>query len=309
MNTPDSRKPDVFATFACLGTLLFWSVGPIFIKLLTDYIDLWMQNLLRYSAACIFWLPMLLFYIRTNRIEHTVWRKAIRPAAANIIMQSLWAAAFYYINPAFMILLIKSSIIWIAGFSLIFFPDERPLVKSKRFWCGMALSVIGVVGVMLYKEDFATSKTLTGIALALAAAFGWAVYTITAKIAFKDIDSRIGFSVISIYTVAGLFVLAMIFGKPGECLKMGARPWAYVVISGMLAMALSHVLYYAAMKRIGATIPSLVLLSTPFTVLASSSVIFGESLSAFQWFFGMVLLAGSALALWAQEHVKRVPRV
>lgn len=306
MNAPNTRKPDAFASFACLGTLLFWSVGPIFIKLLTGYIDLWTQNLLRYSAACIFWLPMLLFFIRTNRIEHKVWRKAIRPAVANIIMQSLWAAAFYYINPAFMILLIKSSIIWIAGFSLIFFPDERPLVKSKRFWSGMALSVVGVVGVMLYKEDFTTSKTLTGIVITLAAAFGWAVYTITAKIAFKDIDSRIGFSVTSIYTVAGLFVLAMIFGEPGESLNMGIKPWAYVVISGMLAMACSHVLYYAAMKRIGATIPSLVLLSTPFTVLASSSVIFGESLNAFQWLFGMVLLAGSALALWAQGHVKRV---
>lgn len=303
MNAVSIRKIDTQATFACIGTLLCWSVGPIFIKLLTGHLDLWTQNLLRYSAACLFWLPMLLFAVKTKRLDNSVWRKAVRPAAVNIVMQSLWAAAFYYINPAFMVLLTKSSVIWIAGFSLVFFPDERALVKSKRFWSGMVLCVIGIVGVTLSREDFDVSKTITGIAIALAAALGWAAYTITVKIAFKDIDSRSGFSVISIYTVAGLLVLALVFGEPGDCTKMGATPWAYVIISGLTAIAFSHVLYYAAMKRIGATIPSLVLLSSPFTVLAISSAVFGESLNAPQWLFGMALLAGSALALWAQQHV------
>jgi len=131
------------------------------------------------------------------------------------------------------------------------------------------------------------------------------MYTITAKIAFKDIDSRKGFSVISIYTVAGLFVLALIFGKPGVSITMGLKPWAYVVISALTAIAISHVLYYVAIKRIGATIPSLVLLVTPFTVLAGSYMVFGESLTGFQWLFGIVLLTGSGIAIWAQQHLNK----
>jgi drug/metabolite transporter (DMT)-like permease len=62
-------------------------------------------------------------------------------------------------------------------------------------------------------------------------------------------------------------------------------------------------LYYSAIKRIGATIPSLVLLATPFIVLAASSVIFGERLSGSQIVFGLVLLAGAALAIWTQQHL------
>ena len=299
------RKVDVSATFACIGALSFWASGPIFIKYLTGYLDSWTQNLLRYSVACLFWLPFLLFSVRAKRLDTRVWRRSVVPAAANVVMQSLFACAYYYIGPAFMALLMKSSIIGIAGFSLIFFPKERTLVKSKRFWSGLVLSVVGVAGVLYYKEDFAATRTLTGIIIALMTAFMWAVYTISAKIAFKDIDSRHGFSVLSIYTVGGLFVLAFLFGRVDDCVKMGLWQWACVVISGATSIALSHTLYYAAMRRIGATIPGLVMLAQPFIVLAISYVVFRESLNIFQLLFGLVLLAGSGLAIWAQEHLKR----
>jgi drug/metabolite transporter (DMT)-like permease len=298
-------KVDFSATFACVGALTFWSLGPIFIKYLTGYLDSWTQNLLRYSVACLVWLPFLIFSIKTKRLDTRVWRRAVPPAVANVIMQSLFAYAFYYIGPAFMVLLTKSSIIWITSFSLIFFPEERTLVKSKRFWSGLALSAMGVIGVLYYKEDFAAAGTLTGIVIALAMAFMWAVYIVSARIAFKDIDSRHCFSVISIYTVGGLFLLALLFGQIGDCVKMGAWQWACVVISGATAIALSHTLYYAAMRRIGATIPALVMLAQPFIVLAISYVVFRESLNVFQLLFGVVLLAGSGLAIWAQEHLKR----
>ena len=299
------RKVDLSATFACIGAVSFWSFGPIFIKYLTGYLDSWTQNLLRYSVACLVWLPFLVFSIKKGHLNVRVWRRAVVPGVANIIMQSLFACAFYYIGPAFMVLLAKSSLIWIASFSLIFFAEERALVKSKRFWSGLGLSIMGVIGVMCFKEDFTAAGTLTGIVLTLAMGFMWGVYIISVRIAFRDIDSRHGFSVISIYTVAGLFVLGLLFGQLGDCVKMGAWQWFCVVISGATAIALSHTLYYAAMRRIGATIPALVMLTQPFFVLAISRLVFKESLSIFQLLFGVILLTGSGLAIWAQEHLKR----
>ena len=300
-----TQRVNVSATFACLGALTFWSLGPIFIKYLTGYVDSWTQNLLRYSVACLFWLPFLVLSIKTKRLDHRVWRRALIPGIANILMQSLWAAAFYYIGPAFMVLQTKTNIIWIAGFSFIFFSDERALVRSKRFWIGLTLSVVGLIGVMYHEVDLAEAGIITGIILAQAAAFMWGVYTISIKIAFRDIDSRSGFSVISIYTVAGLAVSALLFGKVETAAQMGSWQWACVIISGVTAIALAHTLYYAAIRRIGATIPALVILAQPFTVLAISYVVFGESMNIFQLLFGVVLLIGSALAIWAQQHLKR----
>jgi len=298
------HKVDITATFACLGALCFWSLGPIFIKYLTGYVDSWTQNMLRYSIACLFWLPFLVLSLKAKRLNHRVWRRAIVPAAANILMQSLWAAAFYYIGPAFMVLQTKTNIIWIAGFSLIFFSDERALVKSKSFWLGLTLSIVGLIGVMYHKVDLSETRIITGIFVAQASAFMWGIYTISVKIAFRDIDSRSGFSVISIYTVAGLAVAALLFGKIDRAAQMGAWQWACVVISGVTAIALAHTLYYAAIRRIGATIPAMVILAQPFIVLAISYVVFGESMNIFQLFFGIVLLIGSALAIFAQQHLK-----
>lgn len=263
--------------------------------------------MLRYLMACLFWLPFLIFAFKKKRIDKSVWRRALLPAVSNIAMQSLWAAGFYYIDPAFFVLLTKFSIIWVAAFSIIFFVDERPLLKSNRFWLGIALSVIGVIGVLVFKEDFATTKTVTGVVIALVTSVMWALYVISVKIALKDVDSRVGFSITSTYTFIGLCLLALIFGRPTDCFEMSAWPWACVIISGITAIGLGHVLYYFAIKRIGATIPALVILSQPFIVFAISNVLFGEFLSGFQWFFGVVLLAGSALGIWAQQHLKPGP--
>jgi drug/metabolite transporter (DMT)-like permease len=260
--------------------------------------------MLRYLVACLFWLPFLFFALRTNKLNRQIWRKAVVPAAANLIMQSFYAGAFYYIGPAFMVLLIKTNVIWVAGFSLIFLPEERPLARSKRFWFGMILSATGVLGVIYFKEDFTTLRTITGVALALAMAFMWGIYTISIRIAFRDINSLHGFSVISIYMVAGLFVLMLLFGNPGDCLCIGPLQWLCIVVSGILCIALAHVLYYAAIRRVGATIPALVILAQPFFVLAISYFVYGESLNLLQLIFGVILLIGSALAIWSQQHLK-----
>lgn len=301
----EDSKFDFPGTLAALGALFCWSTGPIIIKYLSGHLDSWTQNFLRYSVACLFWLPFLLFSIKTRRLDKRVWRRAILPAAANIVMQSFFARAFYYIGPAFMVLLAKSSLIWIAGFSLFFFPQERALVKSRLFWTGLGLSLMGVVGVGCFKEGLTATSTLTGIVLTLVMAFMWAVYILSAKIAFKDIDSRQGFSVLTIYTVVGLSLLAFRFGELEACVQMEPKQWAIVAGSGITSIAFAHVLYYTAMRRIGATIPALIVLVQPFIIFAISRIVFNESLNIYQILFGAILLLGSALAIWAQQHLKR----
>ncbi len=306
----DSTKTqhiDMTATAACLGALACWSLGPIFIKYLTGYLDSWAQNALRYLVACLFWLPFLVHAMVRGRFVARTWRRAVLPAIANIAMQSFWAAGFYYLDPAFLTLLSKTSVLWIAGFSLMVFPDERPLARSPRFWLGSLLSITGVSGVLYFHEDFAATGTLIGIAIALVQAFMWGVYTISVKVALQGLDVRYGFAVISIYTTAGLSLGAILFDTPGQVRELDLGGWAAVVISAVTAIALGHVFFYMAIQRIGATIPMLVILAQPFAVFSISSVIFHERLSGIQLLFGMVLLLGSALSIWAQQHLRGVP--
>jgi drug/metabolite transporter (DMT)-like permease len=298
---------DAVATTACLAALGCWTLGPIFIKYLTGALDSWTQNALRYLVACLFWLPFLVGTIAGGGVDKTTWRRAIPPALANVAMQSLWAAGFYYLNPAFMTLLSKTSVVWVAAFSLLVFPDERPLVRSPRFWLGFLLSLTGVFGVLYFSGGLASPSRLLGIAIALTQAFTWGVYTISVRICVRGIDSRISFSVISIYTMAGLWTCAWLFGRPAQALGLSLGGWTAVVVSAVLAIALGHVFYYTAIQRIGATIPMLVILAQPFAVFGLSSVVFHERLNGMQLLSGVVLLLGSASSIWAQQHLHARP--
>ncbi|MBN1818421.1 MAG: DMT family transporter [Sedimentisphaerales bacterium] len=303
MDAPATRKIDPAATSAILVAIACWAGAPIFIKLLTAEVDSWTQNVLRYGTACLFWLPFLFYAMRTGRFQKRIWWLALLPSVPNIILQAFWAAAFYHVDPAFMDLMVKSSVIWIAAFSLIFFEQERALLRSKRFWSGMLLSMVGVGGVILYHPEFKTPDTTIGTGMALAAAFGWAIYAITVKITFKNVDSRVGFSVISLYTTLGLAALAWLFGDMSVALNLSAKVWTWVIVSAITGIALSHVLYYAAIKRIGATIPSLALLATPIFVYALSYLVLGETLSLRQGLFGLILLFGAGVSIWSQQHL------
>lgn len=289
------------AAISCIGTLICWSSAPLFIKYLTGYLDLWTQNLLRYAAACLFWLPFLFVAAKKGQLPKAVWKRALLPSIPNILMQTLWAAAFYYIDPGFASLLSTTAFLWAIVLSVIFFADERQHLSSRLFRLSVILSLVGLMGVMFFHPAFTHSYTIIGIAIIMLYGLIWGLYAVAVKVAFRGIDSRTGFSVVSIYTVVALFILTMFMGQPSKCLEMPFSGWNAVVISGVTGIALGHVFYYISLRRLGATTPSLVQLAQPFIVVVISYFLFSEKLSVPQLVFGVVLVAGSALAILAKK--------
>jgi drug/metabolite transporter (DMT)-like permease len=290
------------AAAACAGFVLCWTVGPIFIKQLSDVLDVWTQNAARYGVACLFWLPFLLLYGRQG-LTLPLLKKAIVPAAFNIVMQTCWAGAFYYADPAFAVLLSRSSILWVSLFSLLFFADERPLAKSKLFWAGSAAAVVGLAGVILCSPDLNLSGTWMGVAIALCSSVTWAGYALSVKVVFREVDSKLSFSIITVYTVIGLTTLAFLLGEPTALAELSPKNMVILVVSAVTAIAIAHVFFYSAVRRIGATIPSMINLLTPFCVLLLSRVVFDEQLTAGQWIFGLLLVLGIALAANARRKM------
>ena len=301
MNKTSPKYFVSLAAFSCIGTLICWSSAPLFIKYLTVYLDLWTQNLLRYIAACLFWLPFLIASLRAGRVPKRVWIRALLPFIPNIIMQNMWAAAFYYINPGFASLLSTTAFLWVIILSVIFFADERRLLKSWQFGLSIFLSVVGVTGLMVFHPVFLQSYTLLGTLIILLYGLIWGLYAVAVKVSFRGIDSRIGFSVVSIYTVIALFILILFKGNPAKCLEMPFSGWFSTIVSGITGIAMGHVFYYISIRRLGSTIPSLVQLAQPFIVVIISYFIFGETFSMLQWVFGFVLVAGSAMAITAEK--------
>jgi len=290
-------------SLACFGALVFWSIGPILIKYLADYLDCWTQNALRYNTATLFLLPVLVFSMRRGTFDRRIWRMAVVPSIANVIMQGFWGAMFYYLNPAFAVLLSKTHVLWIAALSMMILPEERPLLRSPRFWLGLILALAGVAGVLYHSPDFAVAGSARGIVFALAGAIFWAGYAVSVRVYLKDINVLSSFPVVSLYSGVGLAIAALCFGDVGQCLNLSLRLWGILVLSSILGIAFGHLCFYVAVRRLGATIPALVILVQPFSILLMSILIFDETLSLTQGLFGVILILGAASAIWAEKDL------
>ena len=145
--------------------------------------------------------------------------------------------------------------------------------------------------------------TTIGVVLTLACALSWGAYTVSVRYFLADVGTRTGFAVIALYTTVELVILAVLFGEPMQSLRMPLTGWLVLAGSSILGIALGHVLYYVAIRKMGATITALFLLVTPLGVYAVSSRIYGESLGIKQWISGSVLLIGAALVLWSQRSL------
>jgi drug/metabolite transporter (DMT)-like permease len=296
--THHKHRFDIIASLCCVGFVSCWTIGSLQIEYLTGELDVWTQNFGRYGVACLFWLPFLLHHLRRGTVPKRLWLAAIPVFAGNMIMQSCWGGSFYYADPGFITLLQKTSIIWVASFSLIFFIDERALLKSVFFWIGLCCSLTGVIGVILCQQDFSFQTSLRGAILPVVSSIAWAVYSLTAKVKFKGIDSRISFAAMTIYMTVGLGMLSLLFGNPSQLVEMDVKGWANLVTSGVSAIALAHVFYYVALHRIGATIPA-------FCTILASRLVFGETLTSGQLAFGSILIIGAAAAILAQRDLQK----
>ena len=297
---------DGAATAATLGALACWTVGPNFIHYLSNHFDPYSQSFWRYLVAALLWLPHLLIMLRRGKADRRVWKGALLPMVANVAMQTCWISALYHIQPGFGSLITKVGVLWTAGLSFIFFVDERVLLRSTWFWMGLVLSLAGVTGVIVFREEAGLGASWKGIVLAQMGTFFWSCYTVAVKRTLRDIPVRVSFSVISIYSMLALGVIALLFGESDRATPIEWRPWAGVVISAILSIGLAHVFYYAAIRRIGATLPGVLLLSSPLWVGLVSWLWFGENLTAKQMGAGLVLLVGAGMALRAQEKMVKL---
>ncbi|MBN1351236.1 DMT family transporter [candidate division KSB1 bacterium] len=294
------------ATLALLVSILCWSVVPLFLKYFTKHIDGWTANGYRYPFAALLYIPWLFIFFRKGNLTPDVWKQALLPASINLVGQSLWAWAPYFINPALQAFIVRLSVVWAVMGSFILFSDEQQLLKSKRFWSGILLAITGFLGIVLGGSKLPADSTLTGIIIIILCSVFWALYNLAVRRNMNSIDSRLAFGVISLYTAIGCLILMFILGTPSAIFHLPARVNFYLFLSAFIGIATAHVLFYVAMKRIGVAISTSVNLASPFITAILSYMIFNEILTGVQWGAGVLLASGAILLLWAQEKLKAI---
>jgi drug/metabolite transporter (DMT)-like permease len=292
---------------AVFATVVIWSTPSLFQFYLIPYYEPWSQNFYRYLVAFLAVLPFLLLRFRSGgtRLDASVFFACLIPSLPNVVHQITQTVALYHMGPGVYAIFGRSSVIFTALLALIFFPEERGIIRQWQFQVGTALGLIGAVGVVRFQQGWQTGAVpLRGFALALTASFCWALYSVLVKRPSARLGPIRSFGVISFITSLLLLPLTILFGKIGTPLRVDAKVSVILIISAVTCISLAHVLYYVAIRKVGVALSQTLQLICPAGAMALSAYFFGERLTHAQLWSAGLLLFGAFLAMRVKPAVE-----
>jgi drug/metabolite transporter (DMT)-like permease len=307
-NRPDSankmtrpgRESFSGAYAAIFATVIIWSTPSLFQFYLNRFYDPWAQNFYRYAVAFIAVMPFLLFRLRSSgpRLDRGIFVACLIPSLPNVVHQIAQTVALFHMGPGVYAIFIRSSVIITTLLALIFFPEERWIIRQWRFQVGTLLGLVGAVGVLwLQPGREGGTIELRGIAIAFAASFCWALYSVLVKRPSARLGPIRSFGLISFITSALLLPLTLAFGNIATPLHAGAKVNLILIISAVTCISLAHVLYYVAIRKVGVALSQALQLLCPAGALGLSAIFFGERLTQPQIWSAAILLFGAFLAM------------
>ncbi|MDP9099678.1 MAG: DMT family transporter [Verrucomicrobiota bacterium] len=285
---------------AILATVVIWSTPSLFQFYLIRYYEPWSQNFYRYFVAFLAVLPFVLLRFRRDglQLDRTVFLACLIPSLPNVIHQITQTVALYHIGPGVYAIFGRSSVIFTALLALIFFPEERGIIRQWQFQLGTALGLVGAVGVVCFQEGWRAGHVpLGGFAIAFIASFCWALYSVLVKRPSARLGPIRSFGVISFITSLLLLPLTVAFGKIDTPLRVDAGVNLILIVSAVTCISLAHVLYYVAIRKVGVALSQTLQLICPAGALGLSAFFSGERLTAAQLWSAGLLLFGAYLAM------------
>ena len=295
--TKDKLSGGYLAIFA---TVVIWSTPSLFQFYLIRYYEPWSQNFYRYLVAFFFVVPFVFvrFRAKGGRLDGTAFLACLIPSLPNVVHQITQTVALYHMGPGVYAIFGRSTVIFTALLALIFFPEERRIVRQWQFQAGTALGLIGAIGVVCFQEGWQAGATpLRGFLIAFVASFCWALYSVLVKRPSAMLGPIRSFGVISFITSFLLLPLTVVFGRIETPLRVDAGVNLILIISAVTCISLAHVLYYVAIKKVGVALSQTLQLICPAGAMALSAFLFGEHLTTAQLWSAALLLLGAFLAM------------
>ena len=285
---------------AIFATVIIWSTPSLFQFYLIRYYEPWSQNFYRYLVAFFAVLPFVFVRFRTKggRLDGAAFLACLIPSLPNVVHQITQTVALYHMGPGVYAIFGRSTVIFTALLALVFFPEERRIIRQWQFQVGTVLGLLGAVGVVCFQKGWqAGAMPLRGFAIAFVASFCWALYSVLVKRPSAMLGPIRSFGVISFLTTLLLLPLTIAFGKIDTPLRVETRVNLILIISAVSCISLAHVLYYVAIRKVGVALSQTLQLICPAGALGLSAFFFGEHLTAGQLWSAALLLFGAFLAM------------
>lgn len=303
-------------------TLLGWSSVPLFIAHFSHDLDVWTSNGWRYAFSALLWAPVLIVAHARRRVPQGLWTNAIVPAVLNALGQAAFAWSFYNIDPATATFGLRMQIVFVAFGAYWLFPSERRVLRAPSSWAGIVLVLGGIAGTLLLADRSnlptnvagTTASYTIGVTLAVVAGMLFAAYGLCVRKFMVGYHPVTAFAAISQYTSLILVVLMLILARDPKtgsadfgmhAFSLGAWPFALLLLSAIIGIALGHVFYYISIARLGVAVSSGVIQLQPFCVAVAQLMLFHKPLTNGQWVCGVLAVLGASMLLYTQWSISR----
>jgi len=288
--------------------VLCWGSVPVLLRELTDDVDAWTANAVRYPLSAMLYWPVLFVFGRAGVLNRQLVARCAIPAFFALSGQVLWALAPYYLPASAIGFLVRMSLVWSLLGAMTLFPDERRLLRVSGFYVGLALSIGGFVVLSVSKGMFDADVTVKGIIIILACSFFFGFYGVSVRRCLRGVHPLVGFGVVSQFVSIGTLLALTLtatagVARPQALSSLGPTSWCQLVSSSILGIALGHLFLYIGVARLGAAITSGVQAITPLVTVALAIVFLDESMSPSQWIAGVAMVIGAVVLLRTQQVV------
>ncbi len=192
-------------------------------------------------------------------------------------------------------------------------PVFAGLIEWVRFaqrpsrWWAMATAVTVVGGALLvFSSGGGGSFDPVGIAAALVAGLGYAMYAIAAKVLIdRRVDSTVALA--WPFTIGAILLVPFAVFEPLDWVLTvpGALMLAHL---GVVTVGVAYVLYGWGLRSIATSSAVTLTLAEPLTAAVAAAVLLGERLEPLGWIGAAVVLAGLFLTGWSTTSAPLVRR-
>jgi len=300
-------------------TLLSWASVPLFLRQFSadGVIDPYTANGWRYGVSALFWLPYLAWLGWHARLPRALLGAAAVPVVFNIMGQTAFAWGPTLLEPGFFSFVFRVQIVFVTLGAYVLFPAERAVLRTARYWAGVCLVALGSIGLFVFRAKLGATEGAAvddsnfwlGVAVAVGSGVLFAGYGLSVRYFVSRYHPVAAFGVICQFTAVGMILVMLVLGEGhgASALRMTALQWTLLVLSAFIGIAISHVMYYASLKRLGVSVSSGIIQLQPVFTAAGSLLIFDERMNFAQWVSGFVGIGGALLMLaaGAAAHTKK----
>jgi drug/metabolite transporter (DMT)-like permease len=285
-------RPDAAGLVLLVATTIGWGLNWPAMKLLLAELPVLSTRAAHGALGCAVLLAVALARREALAVPRALWPRLLLASALNVTAwMGLASFSLLWLSAAEATIVCYTMPVWavLMAWAIL---GERP--RAGRI-AGLLLALSGLALLVLGQGLAVGLDKLPGVALGLGSAVLFSLGTVLTKRWPLGLPPTAGATWQVGLGIAPLVVLAVLLDPPGFG-ALSVQGWALIGYGGVFALGLCYLSWFAALRRLPASLASLGTLLTPMVGVAGAALVLGEP---FGWREATALgltLSGVALA-------------